>query len=432
MSQVASAKEKWERDQAKLRSQVEGTADPSEIVIPPPRDPEVNPEIYKDVIPLLSRGFLMSSAEINDVPFVFKSLNHHEFELLSLMGGLHQDRATTQSFCNRFLAYGVFMVDGINVLSNRERNVRDIARTFEEFNPASKSKLIRNLSELNRRASVATLLTEAYVTESYSRYRWAQVGGLDLMAPTVTGIDGTEKLGLNFAQLTWRALNHYEDLRDQMEREWENAKFVGACMAGKGIQKVHSSDERRRAKHKELLLSRKDGVIRNALFGEPIDDGTSLKDGRVMVSARTTEELSAQLQASLRGEKDWHDTIVEDYEKQIADRYKDQQEKLQEVLENHKNEFGDRHVVGSTDMGSDLKGLTPAEVQQRITRKKQVDAQQIAQRVVYPQLNESSEITGRKWGLIDTHQTKITPTDRDPTNATPFAPPTPRGRPFRR
>jgi hypothetical protein len=402
--------------------------DPSEIEIPPPREPEVNPEIYKDVAPLLAKGFLMLPAEINGILFVFKSLNQHEYEMLGLMGGLRHEKAPTQTFWNMFLAYGVYMVDGTNVIDSRDRSMKEIARAFADFTPGARSKLIRHLSELNRRANVATILTEAYVTESYSRYRWAQVKGLDLMSPTVTGIAGTEKIGLNYAQLTWRALNYYEDLQDTMEREWENAKFVGACMAGKGIQKVNHADERRRAKQKEMLFSRKDAVIRYALFGDPLD-GDKLKDGKIIIAARTTEELSAQLQASLRGEKDWHDQVVESYEQQIRDRYTAQEQKLKEMLASHKEDFGDQNVVG----GTNLQGLSPAEVHERMTRRKQFEAQQLAKRVLYPQLDERSDVLHQKWGLTDSEvSTTFSQTDRDPSEAVPITPPTAPGRPFRR
>src|SRR5579862_2618708 len=91
------------------------------IKIPPPRDPEVNPEVYRDVMPLLTKGFLMQSAEINDVLFVFKSLNHHELEMVRLIGGFRPDQPPSLRFWNMFLAYGVFMIDGQNILLDRER-----------------------------------------------------------------------------------------------------------------------------------------------------------------------------------------------------------------------------------------------------------------------------------------------------------------------
>ena len=142
------------------------------------------------------------------------------------------------------------------------------------------------------------------------------------------------------------------------------------------------------------------------------------------------EELSAQLQSSLRGEKDWHDRVVEAYEQQIRDRHKEQQEKLQEMLEAHREEFGNRSVVG----GTELRGLTADEVQERITRRKQLDAQRVAQRIVQPQLVEKTDQLQR-WGLIDPPVSgTFSQTDRDTSQAAPIpiTRPTTPGRPFRR
>ena len=139
--------------------------------------------------------------------------------------------------------------------------------------------------------------------------------------------------------------------------------------------------------------------------------------------------MSQQLQASLRGEKDWHDQVVDAYEQQIKDRYNDQQAKLKDMLETHKEDFGDRNVVGSTS----LQGLTPGEVQDRITRRKQLDAQQTAQRVLYPQLEEKAESVHKKWGLANPEvDTSFSQTDRDPSQAIPITRPVTSGKPFRR
>src|ERR1700733_9117926 len=102
------AEPSYEESQGVLQRKYEG--DDFHIDVPKEGPPEVNPEVYKDVEPLLFRGFLHVSAEINGVPFVFKSLNHHEFMLLTLMAPLDSRKAEAY-FYSTFLASGVFLVD---------------------------------------------------------------------------------------------------------------------------------------------------------------------------------------------------------------------------------------------------------------------------------------------------------------------------------
>lgn len=419
----------YEQEQELLRRKAEG----SEIRIDPPKDPEVNPEVYRDVHPLLFRGFLTIAATIGDVLFVFKSLNHHEFELLRLMGILD---AGTYKQWDMLLAFNVFIVDGQNILSDRDRWLPKLTEMFNEMDHKPKQRIIRYMSEINRRANNAVLLTECYATETYSRFRWAQLNGYDLCSPTVTGVSGTERLGMNWAQLTWRAINYYDDLHDAREREWDNAKFVGSCFAGKGVQKVYTQDNDRRQKEKEERLARKDRVLREVLLGEKQDEKAKQLHGAVLTGAHSVEELAEQLEKDLRGEKDWHDKVVEEHEGRIRRNIQTRQDQVRELATKHDEEFGDKKLIG----GTDFSGLSIAEVQERITRRKQLEAQQASRRMVRPEVSEvlqdpKSREFMDKWGITEPQDGvnfSVQQTDRDASTAVPIAPPKQGGTPFRR
>jgi hypothetical protein len=279
--------------------------DPEDIRIPAPKEPEVDPRIYRDVESMLFRGFLVLPASINRVNFVFKSINHREYEYLQWMTGpvgLSTGKSVDKYY-RSFMAYGVFMIDGQNILPEREIWVPQLEEMFAALPNGAKSKIIQYLSEVNRKASDALILTEAYQIESYSRYRWNQYKGLDLMSSSSTGINGTNNIGLNYAQLVWRALNQYEDMKDSAEREWDNAKFIGSCFAGKEIRKLYSQDKDRRNKEREEKIKRRDKLIRQVLLRESPEEAQN--QGRyVMQVARTSEELADQLERILRGERD--------------------------------------------------------------------------------------------------------------------------------
>jgi hypothetical protein len=297
------------------------------------------------------------------------------------------------------------------------------------------------MSEINRRANNATHLTESYALELYSRYRWAQFNGLDLCSSSVTGIPGSERLGLNWAQLTWRALNYYEDMHEASEREWENAKFVGSCMVGsKGISKVNQQDGDRRQKEKEDKFARKDKILREVLFGEKQDEKMKQLHGAVLTGAHSVEELASQLEKDLRGEKDWHDRIIEQHETRIRQNMLGRQEQIRQLSQRHEQEFEGRKILSSTD----FQGLSAQEVQERIQRRKQFEAQQASRRMVRPEAADvladpKSRQFMNKWGmaLAETPAEGVAfsvgQTDRDPSTAVPIAPPrVGGGTPFRR
>jgi hypothetical protein len=417
----------YQAEQAKLRRQQEGTPSEEDLVIEVPKDPEVNPIVYKDVEPILFRGFLTAHATVNDVPIVFKSLNHHEFERINMVSGTIEGH--TQRFWNVFLAYSVFLFDGINVLADRAKSVQQLVRLFDDIPRPARERIIRPLSEVNRRATNAIRLTEAFAMEWQSRYRWVQLKGLDLTTTAVTGIEGTDRLGLNWGQLTWRAVNQFEDLKEQHEREWENAKFIGSCMAGKGISKVYQQDSDRRQKDREQRLARKDAVLREVVLGEDPNGERLQKNGAVLVVAHTAEELAEQLTRDLRGEKDFHDFVVDQAQHEVKRAEYEQKQRIVELARTHQEEMGNRFLSGGTDM----RGITAAEVRQRAERQRTYEAQLAAQRIVpvnQPGSDaEKDEAFKEKWGLSPGN---IPMSDDDPSNAMPVHQSRPRQTPFRR
>jgi len=415
----------YEEEQQQLRQEYDAKPD---VRITVPQEPEVNPEVYKDVEPMLFRGFITVAAEINKVYFVFKNLNHHEFELLQF-SGMVLDRDDAQKFWDIFLAYGVFMVDGINILSDRERGVLKLVELFSGLPKEARAKIIRHISEINRRASRAVNLTEAYAMETTSRYHWMQLKGMDLSSMAVTGIDGSQRLGLNWAQHLWRALNLAEDRNDEYEREWENAKFIGSCFAGKGLSKIYAQDSDRRRKEREERFSRKDRLLRMVVLGEPITEKFIQIPGATIAGPRTVEELAGQLEKDLRGDKDWHDKVVENHERRVREQYQARLQQQEEAIKSSSARFGDKHITGSTD----LRGLTQQEVEERIRNAKAYRAQDAARMQVFPE-DEKMEKFLNKWGLTEPEiSTEVSSTNRDTSGAIPLPVRTgPTGAPFRR
>lgn len=411
----------------------ESQSDSQDIRIDVVQEPEVKPEVWKDTESLIYKGFITLNGDINGVEFIFKSLNQHEFQFVTWLGGNGGNRAAIDRFYNTFLAYGVFMVDGVSVLSDRARWIPELAKFFSELQAPAKNKLIRYLSEVNRRASNAVTLTEAYIMEQSSRFRWAQLQGLDLMSPTCTGVDGTHTLGLNYGQLVWRALNHYEDTKESAEREWDNAKFVGSCFAGKEVQKVYNQDRERRRKEKEARVERRDKLLRQVLLGEDQDEG---KDGKRMVKmvARTVEELASQLERDLRGEKDWHDQVVEAEQARMHAQIQERRDRINELVRERAAKEGEQEMQA---FSTTAQGLTAEEVRYRIANKKQLEAQRNASKMIRPEMDPRLEVFLSKYHADDgtSHapaREPVTQTDRDPTGALPVPPARQKVNPFRR
>lgn len=362
----------YEAEQEKLRTGQEGLEEGE--LMPLPKEPEVDPRVYRDVEPLLFRGFLVLPATLgSDIRLVLKSLNHHEYERLHLAHG-----GRSQDFYLDFLSYSTFMVKGKVVLSEERREaIRDLYASLPE---PLKQRILSALAEVNRKASDAVRLVEAYSMETLSRLRWAQYKGVDLTSSAVTGIPGTGELGYNWGQLLWRALNYFQDTREETDRHWEHAKFIGGCFAGKGINKVHNQDRRRRREEIEHRIARKDQILREVVLLEKDAELKIVRDGAVVKAAASVEDLASQLENDLKGEEDFHDRVVRAVEDYHAKVREDREAELRRLYEEAEKKADGQRLIGTTDRT----GMTEEEMKQRVARTHAVMNQTVAQRIVRP------------------------------------------------
>jgi hypothetical protein len=272
---------------------------------------------YTDLEEILFKGFLIHFVRINGYNFVFKTLNANEFEHIRYH--MHLDQESYYLNQIYFIAYSIFMFDGLNVLSNRTHTIPILIKYIKQFSPYTLTCLSHLLSDLNNKCIQSGRLVEAYCYEDVSRQKWLEMKLFLLNDPNITSIDGTQNLGLNTYQKVWMSLNNLEDTKITYEHEWENAKFIASAFNSKGVRSINSSDQRRKdAEQKERELIRTGGVRE--------------EDGIIRIEANTNEELMEQLEKSIRGEKDWHDNVVETYELKVKEDHIKKQESLDAIL----------------------------------------------------------------------------------------------------
>lgn len=292
--------------------------------------------VWDELEKYLFQGFLTATTHVAGKFFVFKTLNALELRNIDFMRPTRASGPEARdSFQCAMLAYSVFMADGVNALHDRPRHLHRLARVFTKVPHNVRAVMIENLAALNARASRLYPLVEVYAHEPRSRFRWMQVRDVPVHSPLATGIPGTDSLGMSTSQAMWTAINRLLDRREEMERDWSNAKFIGSCFAGKGVRSVDERDraraERERVERDELKIKVLHDYLNRSATGKPEEETVDLPDGRKAVVVRgnssdgkwradSAEELRDQLEAALSGEKDHHDLVIEAKERQLAER----------------------------------------------------------------------------------------------------------------
>jgi hypothetical protein len=292
---------------------------------------KVDDGVWDELEKYLFTGFLTSPAHVLGRTFIFKSLNHNEIRNLEYFKPLRMSSLDVKiSFRSSFIAHSILFIDGENVLHNRMDHIRKLMETIGKIPSGIQEEMINNLSSLNSRASRLYPLAEVYAHENKSRFKWLYTKDTPVNSPIVTGISGTESIGMNYCQQMWVALNRLLDSRDRIEAEWSNAKFIGGCFAGKGMRTIEEKDKARKEKENLELQELKSKVLyrylnRNAGPEDIAAKQISLPDGRMatvekMFRAESVEELANQLSSALSDEKDYHDKVIEIKQKELQKR----------------------------------------------------------------------------------------------------------------
>lgn len=332
--------------------------------------------VWSELEKYLFTGFLVNPASIAGHSFVFKTLNHFEIKNIEFMKPARSAPSDAKSiFRHCFIAYSIFMIDGVNVLFERQKNMSKIIKVVSKIPPNSQEKIISHLASINTQAHRLHSLTEVYVGENRSKYKWLQIQNMPIHSALATGISGTDELGMNYSQLTWVALNRIYDRKDAFERDWTNAKFIGSCFAGKGVKTVDERDkaraEREKTEQEEKKIEVLQAYLNHTPYGEERRKQTQLADGRMATieknyAADSVEELSVQLESALNGEKDWHDSVVEKQLEKLRRREKNVEKVRSQVhmLTPQQNESGTRVIGSRSDADAYVSRLEAMRVKQ--------------------------------------------------------------------
>jgi len=293
---------------------------------------KIDETVWEELEKYLFCGFLTSVSTVVGQPFVFKSMNHNELRLVEFMKPGRASVPEARSFFRTaFIAHSIFFVNGQNALFDRPRHIGRLVKTVSKIPAPVQEKILSSLSSLNERASNLYPLVEIYVYENRSRFKWLHTKGSPIHSGLHTGIPGTDELGMNLCQQTWTSLSRMIENREEMERDWSNAKFIGGCFAGKGVKAIEERDrgrlETERVEREELKLKVLFRYLNRGTDNKEPEETITLPDGRKAsvakkFKAESAEELAEELSAALSGEKDYHDLVIERKRAEYQERAK--------------------------------------------------------------------------------------------------------------
>jgi len=315
---------------------------------------------YADVETLITQGFLSHTVVVRGVPITFRSLT--DDIVARLRQRLHR-KITVLEWRRLLLAASTHSVGHLVVPLNDTNAEYVLYRDLYLVLPLPYVTALSSvLDGFSRRVARALALVEAYCYEPYSRALWRGVVGMN------TPIH-------NAVYRVWRSFNLAEDERAADFMQWEHTRMVVSSMSNKGAK--HLLNEEKKIKQQEQ--NRRNGVIEQTvtriLSGSQAAeesvvtvslDGETFEVPRIM-SARTADELMDEMERAAKGEKDYHDKVVERYKDGIRARVESERNRRQEAFDTAMTmarEEQQSHGTPDAAPAAPLVGYTPEQLRE--------------------------------------------------------------------
>ena len=310
-------------------------------------------ETYRNIKHLIFDGFIPVRLSIGDTNLTLKSIYPREFSYIEMIAPKKESERIPYYFL-----YSIVFLDGIEIQPHKKELHDPIVSVFNKMHAKTVEKIFNVLTDIQRYYSASYENLEGYLYEKESRYLWT------IYKQSILG-GFTNSWGYNTAQESWISFNQREDRKEQMDMDFNNAKFIVSALVGS--KEVRKLDNLEKMRETEELRRRQEIRLKN-----------KTQKLRLTPPVNTKEELVQELHKQMRGEKDLHDKIIERHEKIMADREKERNEKLAvarkiEALNKPKVQEGSKFVTAK-EMEERLKSLNVSPKRQvNVSNEKYLD-----------------------------------------------------------
>ena len=299
---------------------------------------------FADLESLLYNGYLLEAVSLHKTegfPFrlVLRTLSTNETDYIyNLCSGL-DGYQFNYWFNVYFVAYSIFSIDGYPVSNPNPEAFAQMVDSIQKWNRPVLHTVISVIAQLQNRVNKAASIFERYIYQKPSRFNWS----------VRKGAGSTP----NDIQEMWINYNQIEDMNEQFEISYSLAKFVASFWDPKGVRKIDSKDSAKRAEKDEY----RQRIIENY---------RELDVNRLSHPIVTNDDLLEELDRQMRGIKDDHDRIIEEWERTLKNRV------TQKVLDSQR-ETAERNIPVGVSSESETMDTTDVQKYLKTRKRHSVD-----------------------------------------------------------
>jgi len=267
-------------------------------------------EAYNTLAEIIFKGFIVSDFYFDSNHIIFKTINDKEFELMKIYAGNTNSYDYQFRFNIYFLVFSLLIISNQNVLIDRDKHIDELFTLFSSLPQYILRKMIDLLNTEDARTLEASKYLEGFSYTDRSRSNWKIASETLLTNPEFTGIPGTENIGTNSCQESWILINKSLDNEEKYDTDFSMALLITSASNPKGARQI-------RNQHSGAVHGLEDRRAHLADIGYMDSKEWSSKGWAARTD--TAEELVAELDRQMKGQKDRHDLLIEAHLKQVKD-----------------------------------------------------------------------------------------------------------------
>jgi hypothetical protein len=312
-------------------------------------------EAYENLERIITYGFLSARVSFQGHDLLIKNISDKEYQQMLMFCS---DKNSVK--LNLFnLAYCTISIDGVNLLEDRNENIREIMRFYQRSSALFIIKIVDAINELNYTYLDSLDFLEGFSYSPRSRHLWTIVDPYD--RSSYTGIRGLDVLGINSVVENWISINKRLDEEQAYGRDLNNTVLIVGASNYKSAKMLSKNYEA----HTQELNELREEICKYGYDRKRVAENEKKRDAWT-APLDSREDLVKELYRQMTGDKDKHDLYID---KWIANQ-KEKAERAQESVREKQEAFRKKMESTDIDLLEPSKPISSQELNRLLEQKK--------------------------------------------------------------
>lgn len=343
-------------------------------------------DAYANIEKIITYGFLPLGIRYKGHTFILKTITDKEFAFMTFLAG--DDLIDLAKYR---LAYSTYMVDGVNYLEDRTKQLPKLLSFYEKL-PTPFFKVLSSISnDIHEKYLESINYLEGFSYTPRSRHLWNVLQGNIPSNGLYHGISGTSNIGINIIQENWMIINKGLDSEEEYEIQFRLSLMVASSFSSKGAKEMGSRFDF----HKKELEELRQEICKYGYDKKRVLSKKQENQWAQPIQSR--EDLVRELNRQMSGDQDKHDLFINEWIKKQEERA----DQARKAAEERRDQFRSTVLDDSSyEMMESSRLATPEDLEKLSNIKKNTKRGLTTPTDAYQKSNEGERVLKKVSGTV--------------------------------